>query len=97
MLAEKFTAATPLPLVGSVGFLRGTAQRALVLRRNMLKDARDEPTCLVKTFTKMGGHWYDDRGSSGNRTVEERDLFATEDLALSAGRKLPSHVKRRAS
>ncbi|MGX7926489.1 hypothetical protein ACWPMX_07935 [Tsuneonella sp. HG094] len=87
MLAAKFTEDTPLPQVGSIGYRRGTGQRVLVLRRNPPAQPGEERTCLVKTYTRISGHWYDDRGSSGNTTVEERDLYPTEDAALHAGRK----------
>lgn len=87
MLALKFAEDTELPHVGSTGYLRGTGQRALVLRRNAQPNDAGERTCLVKLYTRIAGHWYDDRGSSGNRVVEERDLFAAEDAALHAGRR----------
>lgn len=81
MLAEKFTEDTPLPQPGSVGYLRGTAQRARVIRRN------GGGRCLVQLFHKPRGFgdWEPVRGSTGNTEVEEADLYKTEREAQFCG------------
>lgn len=81
MLAEKFAEDTELPHVGSVGFTRGTAQRARVLRRDAPVEGQPR-TCLVQMFQKLGAVWVEVRGSSGNATIEERDLYPTEEAAM---------------
>ncbi|MGX7896865.1 hypothetical protein [Tsuneonella sp. HG222] len=81
-----------LPQVGSFGFLRGTAQRAQVLRRN--RDT-NPPTCMVKLFERRGIRFDPVRDASGNTEVEERDLYATPDLAAHAGRKARRRAPRR--
>ena len=81
MLAEKFAADIELPQVGSIGFTRGTAQRARVLRRDA-EIAGQPRTCLVQLFQKLGAVWVEVRGSSGNTTIEERDLYPTEEAAM---------------
>lgn len=83
MLAEKFTADTPLPQPGSVGYLRGTAQRVRVLRRHPA-----ERTCLVQLFQRNPRSWAWEPvpGSSGNSEVDEADLYATERDAVFCGR-----------
>lgn len=89
MLAEKYADAVPLPQVNSVGFLRGTAQRARILRRNADENAGGERTCLVQLFERIPftPNWQPVLGSTGNATVEERDLYPTQDAAQHAGRR----------
>lgn len=89
MLAEKFADAVPLPQVNSVGFLRGTGQRARVLRRNADVNLGGERTCLVQLFERIPftRNWQPALGSTGNATIEERDLYPTEDAAHHAGRR----------
>lgn len=90
MLAEKFTTDTPLPQPGSFGYLRGTAQRARVIRRN------GEGRCLVQLFHKPRGFgtWEPVPGSSGNTEVPEADLYATERDASFAGRAPKGRVRK---
>ncbi len=82
MLAAQFTEDTPLPLAGSTGYLRGTATKARVLRRN------GDGTCLVQLFHRHPRTWAWEPapGSSGNREVAEADLYATEREAMFCGR-----------
>lgn len=82
MLAAQFTEDTPLPLAGSTGYLRGTATKARVLRRN------GDSTCLVQLFERNPRTWVwqPTTGSSGNREVPEADLYATERLAMFCGK-----------
>lgn len=79
-----------LPHIGSEGFLRGTATRARVVRRNL------DRTCLVALFVRhpRTGGWDAIRGASGNRVVAETDLYATEEEALHCGRKPRVRVSR---
>lgn len=100
MLAQKFALDTPLPQVGSFGYLRGTGQRAQVIQRNA-GQAGDAGRCLVKLFERRiptraeaglgaaahGPIWFPVYGSSGNTTVDEADLYASEDEALHCGRR----------
>lgn len=82
MLALKFTEGTELPLVGSTGYLRGTAQKCRVLRRN------GDKTCLVQLFHRPRGfgEWEPILDSTGNRTVEEGDIYETQRLATFCGK-----------
>lgn len=96
MLAQKFAEDTELPHVGSIGFTRGTAQRARVLRRNGEEPGK-ERTCLVQLYQKLGAVWVEVRGSSGNTEIEERDLYPTKEAALfPAGRPARRTRSRRA-
>lgn len=94
MLAEKFAADAPLPQVGSIGYLRGTAQRARVLRRNARHSPVAERTCLVELFERIGCTWQKVLGSSGNAEVEERDLYPTEEAAAHCGRKQRARTRQ---
>jgi hypothetical protein len=93
MLAAKFTEDTPLPLAGSHGYLRGTAARARVLRRN------GDRTCLVQLFERnlVTRRWDEVRGASGTTTVPEGDLYATEREAAFCGRKVRLPRNRRSA
>lgn len=83
MLAERHTAETPLPLAGSIGYLRGTAQRCRVL----LHDPR-EKTCMVSLHHRPRGWgaWEPVPGASGCAQVPVGDLYATERLAMFCGK-----------
>lgn len=93
MLAEKFTTETPLPQPGSFGYLRGTADKVRVLRRNRpdphAADPADaEPQCLVQLYHRPRGYgdWEPVTGSSGNRWVPEADIYETPKLAQFCGK-----------
>ena len=94
MLAEKFAADIPLPQAGSVGYLRGTAQRCRILRRNPPRSASDGPTCLVQLFDRVGMSWQPVPGSSGNREVPQADIYETTELAMFCG-KPPRRTRHR--
>lgn len=85
MLAEAFTQDTPLPLPGSVGYLRGTAQRCRILRRDA------DGQCFVQLFRRnKAWQWEPVPGSSGNRTIPEADIYETEKLAVFCGKPPPA-------
>lgn len=74
MLAERHTADTPLPLAGSIGYLRGSAQRCRVL----LHDPADG-VCMVSLHHRPRGfgEWEPVPGSSGCAKVPVADLYET--------------------
>ena len=102
MLAHKFTEQTPLPQPGSFGYLRGTADKVRVIRRNRANphaaDPADaEPSCLVQLYHRPRGFgdWEPVPGSSGNRVVPEADLYPTQQLARFCGKPPKGRVNRR--
>lgn len=85
MLATRFSHDTPLPLPGSTGFLRGTAERVTVLQRGA------DDTCTVKIeqppylSPEQRLEWAR-RGASLTRRVAEADIYPTEREAQFCGR-----------
>lgn len=97
MLAAEHTIDTPLPLPGSEGFLRGTGLKVRVLQRNNTRSPGGEPTCLVKVFELVRGVWREVLDAAGTRTVEQRDIFPTRELATFCGKPpKPRRQRRRA-
>lgn len=95
MLAAQFTTGTELPHPGSEGFLRGTGAKVRVLQRNHRPSPGGERTCLVKLFQLVRGQWHPVEDARGNRTVEERDIYETAELATFCGKPPKPRRERR--
>src|SRR5690606_18727775 len=84
MLAAKYTTDTPLPEAGSIGYLRGTAQKVTVIQRGR------DGTCSVKHHQprflspEQRLEWAN-RGASLTSRVEEADIYPAVRVAMLAG------------
>lgn len=78
-------APAPFPNPGSTAFLRGTADKVTVIQRNA------DATAVVKVhpprfMTPSERDAWRRRGATLTRTVEVRDLYETERLAMFCGK-----------
>ena len=79
---------TEFPHPGSQAFVRGTAERVTIVRRNA------DDTCLLRRDPNPGA--LRNRDASGNTTLPLADLFATEETAMHCGRKPRRRARRSA-